>query len=191
MIILSISACILIKYLSWNTHIQRLSKKLSRANGILSKLWHNDPLETCLQVYYVIFYSHVTYGCSTKGENLKKNEVLQKKCLRIMTFSDFNSHTNSLFTDLKFLKVQDIVKSQQLKLVCEFFDKVLPDDLQTLFDHTRDIHNVELNSFHKNLLHIPSIKTATYGNKSKNFFALNYTFRYGIAIDRYQEKCHF
>ena len=129
-----------VKYLSWNTHIQQLSKELSRANGILSKLRHNAPLETCLKVYYAIFYSHVTYDCSiwglTKGENLKKMEVLQQKCLRIMTFSDFNSRTNSLFSDLKLLKVQDIVKSQQLKLVYEFFDKVLPDDLQTLFDLT-------------------------------------------------------
>ena len=109
-----------------------------------------------------------------------------------MTFSDFNSPTNSLFTDLKRLKVQDIAKSQQLKLVYEFFDKVLPDDLQTLFDHTRDIHNVELNSFPKHLLHIPSIKTATYGNKSIQFLCAelwNSTFRYGIAID--EEKCHF
>ena len=71
----------IVKYSPWNTHIQQLSKKLSRANGILSKLRHNAPLGTCLQVYYAIFYSHVTYGCSiwglTKGENLKNIEVLQ------------------------------------------------------------------------------------------------------------------
>ena len=38
------------KYLSWNFH-----KKLSRADGILSKLRHNVPIEACLQVYYAIF----------------------------------------------------------------------------------------------------------------------------------------
>ena len=47
------------KYLSWNIHIQQLSKKLSRANGILSKLRHNAPSGICLQVYYAIFYSHL------------------------------------------------------------------------------------------------------------------------------------
>ena len=77
-------------YLSWNYHIQHLSTKLSRANGILSKLRHNAPLETCLQVYYAIFYSHLIYGCNiwglTSEENLNKIEVLQKKCLRIITF---------------------------------------------------------------------------------------------------------
>ena len=115
------------KYLSWNFHIQQLSQKLSRANGILSKLRHNAPIRTCLQVYYAIFYSHLIYGCNIWGltteENLNKIEVLQKKCLRIMTFSDFNSHTNHLFIDLKLLKVRDIIKSQQLKLVYEFYNK--------------------------------------------------------------------
>ena len=114
------------KYLSWIFHIQQLSKKLSRANGILSKLRHNASIDTCLQVYYAIFYSHLIYGCSlwglTTDENLNKIEVLQKKCLRIMTFSDFNSHTNPLFIDLKLLKVRDVIKSQQLKLVYELFD---------------------------------------------------------------------
>ena len=78
------------KYLSWDYHIQQLSKKLSRANGILSKLRHNAPIVTCLQVYYAIFYSHLIYGCNIWGlsteENLNKIEVLQKKCIRIMTF---------------------------------------------------------------------------------------------------------
>ena len=52
------------KYLSWSLHISQLSKKLSRANGILSKLRYNAPLDVCLQVYYAIFYSHLIYGCN-------------------------------------------------------------------------------------------------------------------------------
>ena len=71
------------KYLSWNFHINELSKKLSRANGILSKLRYNAPLEQCLQVYYAIFYSHLIYGCNVWGLSTEGNidtiEVLQKK----------------------------------------------------------------------------------------------------------------
>ena len=37
-------------YLSWEYHIHELSQKLSRANGILSKLRYNSPFEVCLQV---------------------------------------------------------------------------------------------------------------------------------------------
>ena len=182
------------KYLNWNFQIQHLllSKKLSRANGILSKLRHNAPIETCLQVYYAIFYSHLIYGCNVWGltteENLKKIEILQKKCVRIMTFSDFNSHTNQLFIDLKLLKVRQIIESQQLKLVYDFYDDNLPTDLKSLFTLSSNIHttNLELNSARKNFIHIPSIKTVTYGNKSIKFHCAelwNNKFKNGISID--------
>ena len=89
------------KYLSWDYHVQQLSKKLSRANGILSKLRYSSPIGVRLLVYYAIFYSHLIYGCNlwgfTSEENIKKIEVLQKKCLRIMTFSDFDCHSNPLY----------------------------------------------------------------------------------------------
>ena len=62
------------KYLSWNIHIQQLSKKLSRANGILSKLHHNAPIGICLQVYYAIFYSHLIYGCNIWTDNGCKSQ---------------------------------------------------------------------------------------------------------------------
>ena len=106
------------KYLSWNHHVFQLSNKLSRANGILSKLRHYAPFKTVLQVYCAIFYSHLTYGCNvwglTSGVNLKKIEVLQKKCLRIMTFSDFGCHTNNVFIQHKILKVREIIKLHQM-----------------------------------------------------------------------------
>ena len=73
------------KYLSLDFHLMQLSKTLSRACGIISKLRYIAPIETCLQVYYAIFYSHLTYGCNIWGltteENLNKIEILQKNVL--------------------------------------------------------------------------------------------------------------
>ena len=57
-----------------------------------------------------------------------------------MTFSGFNSHTNPLFIDLKLLKVRDIIKSQQLKIMYELFSNVL----HSSFDLNRDIHTTYL-----------------------------------------------
>ena len=172
------------------TFIFQLSKKLSRANGILSKLCYNAPIATCLKVYYAIFYSHLIYGSNLWGlisdENLKMIEVLQKKCIRIMTFSDFNSHTNPIFIDLKLLKVRDIIKSQQLNLVYKFYKNLLPTDLQSLFEFDSNIHNYETTSAMKHLLHIPRIFTATYGNKSIKYqcpIVWNATVKNNIIID--------
>ena len=123
-------------YLSWEYHIHELSKKLSRANGILSKLRYNVPRGVLLQVYYAVFYSHLIYGCNVWGlasdEMISKIEVLQRKCVRILTFAPFNSHTDGIFEDLRILRVRDVIKMHQLRLVFDFLHGRLPSDLMSL-----------------------------------------------------------
>ena len=158
------------QHLTWEYHINQLSKKLSRANGIISKLRHNAPIKTCLQVYYAIFYSHLIYGSSIWGltyeKNLESIRLIQKKCIRLLTFSEFRCPTNKLFCDLQLLKVDDIIKIQQLKLIFEFKNNMLPSELNKLFKLTNQNHNYETSSSFKNFLFIPQINTVSYGSKS-------------------------
>ena len=185
------------KHLNWNFHVNELCKKLGRANGIISKLRYNAPIEICLQVYYAIFYSYLINGCNLWGltprnENINRIERLQKKCLRIMSFSPFNSHTNQIFQDLKLLKVRDVIKYHQLKLVRDFYEKSLPNELLPIFQLSKDIHTTSqtLNSAYNNLLFIPSFKSMTYGKKSIRYSCpklWNETFKTGtiqIGADR-------
>ena len=101
-------------YLSWEYHIHELSKRLSRASDVLSKLRYNASFNICLKVYDSLFYSHLIYGCINWGltteKNIGKIEILRQKCIRILTFSPFNSHTSEFFKKLKSLKVRDIIK---------------------------------------------------------------------------------
>ena len=58
-----------------------------------------------------------------------------------------------------------------------------------MFIFSSDIYTTsfELNSFRKRLLHIPHIKTVTYGNKSLKFHCAelwNDSFRNGISIEQ-------
>ena len=163
------------KNLSWDSHIQQLTKKLSRANGIISKLRHFAPRNVCLNVYYALFYSQLNYCCTVWGmtsqENLNKLQVLQNKCLRIITFSDFRCHANPLYMDLNILKVRDVIKLNHLKLTYEFHNKILPEDINKLFNYCSTIHttNLELNSSRKNCIFIPTIQTAHSGNNSLKY----------------------
>ena len=50
-----------------------------------------------------------------------------------MTFSPYNSNVDQTFLDLKLLKVREVIKMHQLKVVYDFHDKSLPDDLMDLF----------------------------------------------------------
>ena len=145
------------RYLLWTKHITELSKKLSRANGILSKLRYNAVLEICKQVYYSIFYSHANYGCNvwglTTNENIECIEILQKKCVRILSFAPYGAHTNQLFINLNLLKLRDIIKLNQLMLVYDYYEGNLPADLMTLFRPSSEVHstNMQLNSTIKSL----------------------------------------
>ena len=163
------------KNLSFDYHINQLSKKLSRANGILAKLRHFTSKDTLISVYYSIFYSHLLYGCPvwslSSKNNLQTISVLQKKCLRIMDFAPFNSHTNKLFFDNKILKLEDVIKSQILKLVFDFKHKNLPDELSNLFKLNSEINKYCTRNVSNEGLFIPKIKTKNFGLNSLKYAA--------------------
>ena len=169
----------------------QLSKKLSIAIGILSKLRYNAPIETCLHVYYAIFYSHLTYGCNvwglTSNKNLNEIEILQRKCIRIITDSDFRSPTNHLFIRHKILKVREILDLNQLQLAFNFLDKSLPSNLNNLFKSNDEIH-----TYHTKFnFYIPSVDTSIYGINSIKFHCPNLwnkTWVNGITIDNDRRK---
>ena len=106
------------KYLDWNQHIKELSIKLSRANGILAKLRYNVPLNLCVQVYHAIFYSYLNIGCNvwafTSQKNIQDIQVLQNKCMRIITFAPYDSNADQTYIELGLLKVPEIIKLNQL-----------------------------------------------------------------------------
>ena len=85
-----------------------------------------------------------------------------------MTFAPFNSNTDQSFIDLGLLKVREVIKLNQLKVVYDFYVKNLPDDLMSLFILSSNVHstNKVLNSALNHLLHTPSFHTVTYGRNS-------------------------
>ena len=94
-------------HLKWKEHILEVSKKLARGIGILLKLRHFVNLASLVQVYYSITYSFLTYGIivwgNTYSNNLQPLIILQKKAIRIITFSDFRTHTSLIFKQLSLL----------------------------------------------------------------------------------------
>lgn len=80
-----------------------------------------------------------------------------------------------------------------MKLVYDFYENHLPSDLMNLFRPSSEVHttNLELNSARKNLIHIPSINTKSYGNKSIKYHCAelwNEMFKNGIAVNPDRSK---
>ena len=63
-----------------------------------------------------LIVSHINYCIMAWGFRTNIMITLQKKALRMITLSNYNSQTEPLHKKLSMLKVDDILKLQQLKL---------------------------------------------------------------------------
>ena len=98
--------------------------------------------------------------------NIENINNVRKRCIRIITFSDFQAHTNQLFIDFKLLKVEEIITTNQLKLIYEFRNNILPYNLHDLFKLNKNLYKYETSSTSDDHLFFPKINTTTYGSKS-------------------------
>ena len=99
--------------LFWNKQVDpHICIKPAKANDNLSKLHHYLPKYICISIYYSLLYTHLNYRClvwsSSRKSNIDRKIKPQKRCIRIINFSDSNSHTDSLFYESKLLKVCNI-----------------------------------------------------------------------------------
>ena len=153
-------------HLNWKEHIQQISKKISRGIGILCKIRHYVDVKILLQLYYAIILPFFSYCCifwgNTYDHNIKLLERMQKKAIRLITFSDFDAHTSPLFSQLKLLKLQDHIKLQTLYFMHQFFHGKLPKIFDSFFIKTSDMHNVNTRFATRSTFYVPKIRT-NYG----------------------------
>ena len=97
--------------LTWKNHVDELCLKLSKTVGIFSKLRYYVNVDILIMLYYSIIYPFLTYGIQVWGltypNYLKPVTTLQKRFIRIMTFSDPRSHSEPLLKSLRLLKFSD------------------------------------------------------------------------------------
>ena len=99
--------------LSWKSHIEILSTKLSKICGIIYKLRHYVPLSTLKSVYFSLFHSQLQYSLLNWGRatktHLHKLEILQKKIIRACYFRPRFQHSILLYSKLGFVKLDDMI----------------------------------------------------------------------------------
>ena len=89
------------EHLSWKTRIDLVMQKVTKTTGIISKIRHYVS-QNCLQmIYYALVYPYLTYGNivwgNTDHSKLGKLVILQKKIIRLMTFSSYNEHSDPIY----------------------------------------------------------------------------------------------
>jgi hypothetical protein len=128
--------------LNWKSHVDFISKKISKVVGILNKLKHTLPEQVLFTIYNSLIVPHLNYGALIWERNLNRLVILQKKALRAITKSKYNVHTSILFKNLNTLKCQDICALHCLKFCYKLENKLLPNYFlsSNIFTKRREIH---------------------------------------------------
>ena len=116
--------------LSFRTHVDYVCKKLSKSLFCLRRaktLLNERAMRT---LYFATFHSHLLYcanilGCAPKSET-KRITILQKKAIRLLTNSSYNSHTKPLFEKLKILPFDDILYEQKMIFMHSVYNNYAP-----------------------------------------------------------------
>ena len=145
---------ILDKHLTWKPHLNQISKKIAKTNGVLSRLKHLLPLHVLKIIYCSLILPYLSYGIVVWGSVSERLFKLQKRSIRLITASKYNSHTDPLFKQLFLLKVTDIYLLQQYKFIYKLHNHKLPEYfLASMFLKNNEIHNYETR--HANDFRIP------------------------------------
>ena len=99
--------------LQWQTHIDSLITKLSRAVGLLSKFRYYLLKYLLRTIYFLIFNSHMIYTCQVWGQNeakIKQISEFQDKALRIKNFKPKNHPASERYKSNEILKLTDYIK---------------------------------------------------------------------------------
>ena len=98
--------------LKWNSHIEYISKKISKSVSILKMLKFTFPSNVLKNIYFSLIYPYYTY-CNLVWGSADSTHIdilikLQKKAVRSISKVGYLDHTGPLFNNLKFLEVHEI-----------------------------------------------------------------------------------
>ena len=101
-------------------------------------------------------YCNLVWGNSYPSY-LNKLKSLQKKAIRIITLSDYNCPSNSLFVKTKILPVQELITLHTLLFMYNFHKQNVPQIFKNMFTYNSSVHSH--NTRQRCLLHQGPIRT--------------------------------
>lgn len=156
--------------LLWWKQVEFISNKLRKANGALCKLRHYVSKNVLMSVYYAIFHSHMAYACQVWGQKesglTNRIAILQKRAVRIISFSDYIAPSKPIFLALKILSFFDYVKFCNVIFIHKLINNKKPISMSDTFNlrfNTNTYNPIRIKSF---LLKLPVTKTVSYGTYS-------------------------
>ena len=114
------------KQLTWKTHTENISKKIATATGIINKIKLIIPKNILITLYNTLILPHLNYCILAWGHKPGRLITMQKKIIRIISFSNYNAHTEPLFKIFSILKLDDMYKHNILKFYYKLINRRIP-----------------------------------------------------------------
>lgn len=131
--------------LKWTKHLKHIKSKLSSSLFAIRSAKHILNSKQLKTIYSAMFHPYLEYGAilwgSARQTVLRPIELMQKKALRLITNSQYNTHTDPLFKAQNILKVKDLHDVQVNKFMYQYQNNSLPETLSNLFTNNHIIHN--------------------------------------------------
>ena len=127
---------------------------------------------SCQHAFPSFIYPYLTYGIVIWGNTYKSTlypiVTLQKRAVRIITFSNFDEHSSPLFYRLKILKFVDLVFLYNSLFMHDYHFNNLSPSFKGFFSQVSFVHDHNTRTASKNTYYIDQIRT-NYGRFSLRF----------------------
>ena len=153
--------------LNWHQHITYVKNKISKGIGIMYKARPYLDKHCLANLYHTYIYPYLIYCIEIWGNvphcHLNPLLLLQKKIIRIITFSNYLAHTEPIFKELNILPIHKLYFNRIGILMYKYTTGLLPEVMNELYTQVNEIH--DYNTRNANKFHISSV-TDTFSSIS-------------------------
>ena len=133
--------------LTWEAHINEVASKVSKVVAVLTRLKHELPPSVLYTIYNSLILSRINYAITAWGnasaKKLKRLVILQKKAIRIVTNSTYNSHAGPIFYRCNTLPLKQQFKFDCCRIYHRKLKGKLPDYHTEQLQINATLHNYE------------------------------------------------
>jgi len=161
------------EHLTLDAHVDHICSKLTKYLYCIKQAKNIVSLNGMKSLYFALIHSHLTYCTSILSgitlANRARIEKVQKKAIRIMTGSSYNSHTTPLFLQHSILPFEKLVTQAQLMFMHAVEYKYAPSSFENTWTKNGD-RETEHNLRNASDFYLPVPRTETL--KKSTFHAL-------------------
>ena len=156
---------VLDQYLNFKPHIEKVTKQIVRATGILWRVGRFLPVESMTNLYHPLIQPHLLYGLAIWGSPVfcdaqKQLQILQNNAVRAIVGSKKYDHVTSSYKNLKILKIHDLCELEIATLMHKYDNSKLPSAFDGHFVKSSNIHRHSTRSNQNHTYYIPKFRLA-------------------------------